>query len=65
VTVRCTDAIGYIFIFNIVNHFPRIPVEERFPCGNVDDGKLNATNVGTNHDDVIHHVDFPNAFKEG
>jgi hypothetical protein len=47
-----------------VNHFPRILVEERFSCGNVDDGKLNTTNVGTGYGDILYCVDSANTFDE-
>ncbi len=41
-------------IFNKTDHLPGILVEEGLVHGDVDDGKLDAINIGTHHHNVVH-----------
>jgi hypothetical protein len=53
-----------ILIFNKKDHLPGILVEEGLAHGDVVDGNLDATNIGTHLCDVVHGVDFSNSLDQ-
>ncbi len=53
-----------ILIFNKMDHLPGILVVEGLARGDVDNGQLDATNIGTRLHNVIHLVDFSNSLDE-
>jgi hypothetical protein len=53
-----------MLIFNKTDHLPGILVEEGLAHGDVNNGELDATNIGTYLHDVVNGVDFPNSLDE-
>jgi hypothetical protein len=48
-----------MLIFNKTDHLPGILVEEGLACNDVDDGKLDSTNIGTRLCNIVNGIDFP------
>ena len=53
-----------MLIFNEMDPLPGILVEEGLACGDVDDGKLDSTNIGTRLHNVVHGIYFSNSLDE-
>ena len=50
-----------MLIFNKMDHLPGILVEEGLARGDVDNGKLDSTNIGTRLCNIVHGIDFSNS----
>ncbi len=61
--VVCMPA-SEMLVFNKTDHLPDILVVEGLACSDVDDGKLDATNIGTRLCDFVHAINFSNSLDE-
>ncbi len=61
--VACMPA-SEMLIFNKTDHLSGILVEDGLACGDVNNGQLDATNIGTRLCDIVHGGDFSNSLDE-